>query len=236
MCHGLRTGASSDELGARAEAVLREPGLAQDRGADRLEHPGEVAVRLGRLGDEGPGAVLGGQPRDVAVVLDEAGLTRRRTRRAGSRASATRPANRSAGQPVAARRRASGCARSRLDGLPSRDPAGPDLLGQADRVVLAEGVVDEGVDSLGTVRRHGRQPNPGSGLRRAGHSRRDPRQRMCIRLRSATNLGRSARHRSITGQRRGRSLGDHHRSTDQRARAGTGTAGRTPASTPTRRS
>ena len=32
-----------------------------------------------------------------------------------------------------------------LHGLLARDPAGPDLLGQADCVVLTEGVVTEGV-------------------------------------------------------------------------------------------
>ena len=157
------------ELGARAEAVLREPRLAEGRRPDRLEHAGEVAVGSRGLGDEGPGAVLRGQTPDVAVVLDEAGLAREEAvvGHPGLGERLGEPVGR---QPVELDVELAGALDGRRDNLATRDAAGADLLREADGVVVTQGVVDEGVDSLRTVRRHGGQRNPDAAPRRAGLS------------------------------------------------------------------
>ena len=85
--------------------------------ADQAEHAGEVAVGGRGLGDVRLRALLGGQPRDVAVVLDERGLAREEAvvRHPGLGDGAWRT-----GRPPARRapRRACGCGRWR----PRRPP------------------------------------------------------------------------------------------------------------------
>ena len=129
-----------------AEPVLGELGLADRDEPGGEEHPGEVAVALGRPGVERVGALHRGHAGEVDVVLEEG-------RDAGEEA-APRVGGLGAGavealdrDGVEGRPHPLGPRDRRLDHLGDRDPARGERLGEPDRVEVAEGVVGEGVEA-----------------------------------------------------------------------------------------
>jgi hypothetical protein len=143
-----------------AEAELAEPGLAERHETRGAVHPGEVAVDGDRARDVGVGAVLGGHPRDVDVVLEEG---RHAGEEAGSRGAGLVPrvVERLVGQRPELVVDGLGAGDRRLHHVAHRQPV-PAGLDEADRVEVLQGVVAEGVHAG-----HGGKPRrrraPGEG-------------------------------------------------------------------------
>src|SRR5699024_11046195 len=105
----------------------------------------EAAVRGRRRGPERFGPVLGGEPGDVAVVLDEGRNAPEEAVGTGFR-SAPCPREVLAGDGTERRVDQFGPPDRGLHGLPRRHPRRADRLGDARRVELAQRIVCEGMD------------------------------------------------------------------------------------------
>ena len=136
-------------LGRRAEAELRHLRLAQRHQAGRQEHPREIAVGGHRAAaSQASVPCIVGMPGDGDVVLDErrhaveeAAVRARRVR------TVARTVERLVREPVQRRVDRLGAGDRRLDQLGRRHRARADGVDQADGVMVAEGVVAEGVRS-----------------------------------------------------------------------------------------
>ena len=146
VCHGLRTGSSSTNsaLGLKPNSESRV--LPSTVGADRRVHPREVAVLRGPARPRRPGCPAAWAGRRRRCCPSRSSAPRRRTRRAASPTPPRPRSNAVAGQPVQLAVDLLGAGDGGLDDLAPRHPAGADLRRQPDRVVLAQGVVTEGVD------------------------------------------------------------------------------------------
>ena len=185
VCHGLRTGASSTNSALALKPYSERRVLPSTVVPIRPNIRAKSPSARGRLGDVRPGALLGGQPGDVAVVLDEAGQAGEEPS-CGVRASATALANRSAARPPR-RRRARWCARS----PPPPPPAArPGRRGSPRPVRRRRGRPGRRHRRRGLECRRSswRTTYP----RRVRGWIRDSRQRMCHCLRSSTTVDGSA--------------------------------------------